>query len=73
MVFLQEHLFCDIFCSVPFIADLKMLTEKREYLINESLQRANVKRHRHDYEINQKVLKQLQKPTKSGKKTQRTL
>ena len=45
-----------------------MLTKKREHLVNENLGRENLRRGKHDYEINQKVLKKLHKPTKLGKK-----
>ena len=54
--------------NIPLIADWQMLTKKREHLINENLRRANLKRRRYDYEINQKVLKKLHKPTKLGEK-----
>ena len=46
-----------------------MLIKKREHLVNENLRRDNLRRRKYDYEINQKVLKKLHKPTKLGKKT----
>ena len=45
-----------------------MLTKKRERLVNENLRRENLRRRKYDYEINQKVLKKLHKPTKLGEK-----
>ena len=45
-----------------------MLTKKREHLVNENLRHENLRRRKYDYEINQKVLKKLHKPTKLGEK-----
>ena len=56
----------DMLLNIPLIADWQMLTKKREHLINENLRQANLKRRKYDYEINQKVLKKLHKPTKLG-------
>ena len=58
----------DMFLNIPLIADWQMLTKKREHLVNENLRRKNLKRRKYDYEINQKVLKKLHKPTKLGEK-----
>ena len=58
----------DMLLNIPLIADWQMLTKKREHLINENLRQANLKRRKYDYEINQKVLKKLHKPTKLGEK-----
>ena len=46
------------------MADWQMLNAKREHLVNENLRRANLKRRRHDYAVNHKVLKKLHAPTK---------
>ena len=46
-----------VFLNVPLIADWQMLTKKREHLVNEHVYRATLKGRRHDYEINQKVLR----------------
>ena len=43
-----------------------MLTKKREHLVNENFRRKNLRCRKSDYEINQKVLKKLHKPTKLG-------
>ena len=43
-----------------------MLNLKREHLVNENLRRANLKRRKFDYAVNQKVLKKLHQPTKIG-------
>ena len=58
----------DMFLNIPLIADWQMLTKKREHLVNENLRRENLRRRKYDYEINQKVLKKLHKPTKLGEK-----
>ena len=58
----------DMFLNIPLIADWQMLTKKREHLVNENLRRENLKRRKYDYEVNQKVLKKLHKPTKLGER-----
>ena len=57
-----------MFLNIPLIADWQMLTKKREHLVNENLRRENLKRRKYDYEVNQKVLKKLHKPTKLGER-----
>ena len=61
----------DMFLNIPLIADWQMLTKKREHLVNENLRHENLKQRKYDYEINQKVLKKLHKPTKLGEKHER--
>ena len=56
----------DMFLNIPLMADWQMLNAKREHLVNENLRRANLKRRRFDYAVNQKVLKKLHAPTKMG-------
>ena len=48
------------------MADWQLLNKKREHLVNENLRRANLKRRRFDYKVNQQILKKLHQPTKLG-------
>ena len=59
----------DMFLNIPLIADWHAITTKREHLVNENLRRANKKRRRFDYTINQQILKKLHEPTKLGNRT----
>ena len=56
----------DMFLNIPLMADWQLLNKKREHLVNENLRRANLKRRRYDYKVNQKILKKLHQPTKLG-------
>ena len=56
----------DMFLNIPLMADWQLLTKRREHLVNENLRRANLKRRRFDYKVNQKILKKLHQPTKLG-------
>ena len=44
--------------DVPLIADILTLQKNRQALIDKRLIKANAKRVAHDYEVNEKVLKQ---------------
>jgi transposase InsO family protein len=46
----------DMFLDVPIIADLHLLQQQRQALINKNLMRANRKRISHDYQPNDEVL-----------------
>jgi hypothetical protein len=59
----------DMFLNIPLIADWHAITKRREQLVNENLLRANKKRRRYDYTVNQKILKKLHAPTKLGERT----
>ena len=59
----------DMFLNIPLIADWHAVTKRREHLVNENLMRENKKRRRHDYAIDQRVLKKRYKPTKLGPRT----
>ena len=56
----------DMFLNIPLMADWQLLNKKREHLVNENLRRANLKRRRFDYKVNQQILKKLHQPTKLG-------
>ncbi len=55
----------DMVLNIPLIADWHAITKRREHLVNENLLRENKKCCRHDYAINQRVLKKRY-PTKLG-------
>jgi hypothetical protein len=46
----------DMFLDVPLIANLEMIRQRRQVLINERLLRSNLKRRSFDYEVGQQVL-----------------
>jgi hypothetical protein len=56
----------DMFLYIPLIADWHAFTKQREHLVNKNLMRENRKRRRHDYAVNQRVLKKRHNPTKLG-------
>ena len=58
----------DMFLDVPLIADWQAIAERRTQVVNESLQRANLKRRTYDYVQGQQVLKKTHKPTKLGER-----
>ncbi len=59
----------DMFLNIPLIADWHAITKRQEHLVNEKLMRENRKRCRHDYVVDQRVLKKRYKPTKLGPQT----
>jgi hypothetical protein len=59
----------DMFLNIPLIADWHAITKRQEHLVNENLMHENRKRRRHDYAIDQQVLKKWYKPTKLGPRT----
>ena len=59
----------DMFLNIPLVADWHAITNKREHVINDNLMRANRRRRRYDYAINQQVLKKVHGPTKLGERT----
>jgi hypothetical protein len=58
-VFLQ-----DMFLDIPIIANLQIIQERQQVLINENLRQHNLKRRTYDYQINQEVLVNVPNPTK---------
>ncbi len=59
----------DMFLNIPLIADWHAVTKRREHLVNENLMRENRKGHRHDYAVDNRVLKKRHHPTKLGLRT----
>jgi transposase InsO family protein len=59
----------DMFLNIPLIADWHAVTKRREHLVNENLMRENRKRRRHDYAIDNRVLKKRHNPTRLGLRT----
>jgi hypothetical protein len=59
----------DMFLNIPLIADWHAVTKRREHLVNENLMRENRKRRRHDYAIDNRVLKKCHNPKKLGQRT----
>jgi hypothetical protein len=59
----------DMFLNIPLIADWHAVTKRREHLVNENLMRENRKRRRHDYAVDDRVLKKRHNPTKLGPRT----
>ena len=60
----------DMFLDIPLIADWRVIKQRREQLVNESLRRNNTKRRNFDYEQGQRVLKKRHKPNKLGLRTE---
>ena len=56
----------DMLLNIPLIANWHAVTQRQEHLENENLMRENRKRHRHDYAVDQRVLKKCHNPTKLG-------
>jgi hypothetical protein len=46
----------DMLLNIPLIADLNMIRERRQVLIDENLRRQNMKRRTFDYQVGQQVL-----------------
>ena len=59
----------DMFLNIPLIADWHAVTKRREHLVNENLMRENRKRRRHDYAVDNRVLKKCHNPTRLGLRT----
>ena len=59
----------DMFLNIPLIANWHAINKQREHLINTNLMRENRKRPRHDYAVNNRVLKKCHNPTKLGTHT----
>jgi hypothetical protein len=60
---------CDMFMDLPFVADLLLLRNKRQALIDYNLRRENSKRRNFDYEPGMEVLELTPNPNKLGKLT----
>ena len=56
----------DMLLHIPLIADWHAITKQREHLINTNLMRENRKHRRHDYAVDNRVLKKRHNPTKLG-------
>ena len=54
----------DMFLNIPLIADWHAVTTRREHLVNENLMHENRKRRRHDYAVDDRVLKKRHNPMK---------
>ena len=59
----------DMFMDLPFVADLLLLRNKRQALIDYNLRRENLKRRNFDYEPGMEVLELTPNPNKLGKLT----
>jgi transposase InsO family protein len=59
----------DMLMDIPFVADLLLLRDKRQALIDYNLRRENNRRRNHDYQIGDQVLEILPQPNKLGKLT----
>jgi hypothetical protein len=56
----------DMFLNIPLIANGHAVTKQQEHLINTNLMRENRKHPRHDYAVDNRVLKKRHNPTKLG-------
>jgi transposase InsO family protein len=54
----------DMVMNIPFVADLTLIRENRQRLIDERAIRSNARRHSYDYQPGQEVLKLVYKPDK---------
>jgi hypothetical protein len=59
----------DMFLNIPLIADWHAVTKRQEHLVNENLMHENRKHCRHDYAVDQRVLKKHHNLTKLGPRT----
>ena len=59
----------DMIVDVPFVANLLLLHNKRQAVIDYNLRRENQRRHTYDYKKGQQVLELVPKPTKLGPRT----
>ena len=60
----------DMVLDIPVIADLKLLSEYKEALINKNLIRENRKRISHDYQVGDEVTKLVYRPNKLEPRTE---
>jgi transposase InsO family protein len=60
----------DMLIDLPFVADLLLLRDKRQALIDYNLRRENNARRSFDYQVGQWVLELIPRPTKLGIRTQ---
>jgi hypothetical protein len=56
----------DMVMNIPFVADLTLIHDNRQRLIDERVIHSNVRRHSHDYQPGQEVLKLVYKPDLSN-------
>ena len=54
---------------VPFVANLLLLHNKRQVVVDYNLHRENQRRYNYDYKQGQHILELLSKPTKLGQRT----
>jgi transposase InsO family protein len=59
----------DMFIDIPYVADLLLLRDKRQALIDYNLRRENNRRRNYDYQVGDQVLEILPAPTKLGHRT----
>lgn len=59
----------DMVLNIPFQADLNLIQQHRQHLIDERLIQSNRKRFTHDYQPNQEVLKLVYNPNKLDSRT----
>jgi hypothetical protein len=59
----------DMFLDIPYVADLLLLRDKRQALIDYNLHRENNRRWNYDYRIGDQVLELLPEPNKLGHRT----
>ncbi|KAI2502032.1 transposition [Fragilaria crotonensis] len=59
----------DMIMDLPFVADLLLLRNKRQELIDYNLRRENYKRRTFDYQPGQWILELIPNPTKTGLRT----
>ena len=62
----------DMVLDLPFHADLTLLQERRQQIVDQRLLEANRKRITYDYEIGQRVLKIIPNPEKLGPRAEET-
>jgi hypothetical protein len=56
----------DVFLNIPLIANLHLITTRREHLVNKNLRKVKTKRRTFDHTANQKMLKKQIKPKTLG-------
>lgn len=60
----------DMFLNIPLVADLLLLQQRRQNIIDENLRRANNKRISFDYQVGQQALLRLKSKSKLGDRTE---
>ena len=58
----------DMILDLPFVADLLLLRDKRQALIDYNLRRENQARRNFDYQVGGYVLERIHNPTKLGQR-----